>query len=201
MDMQIPMVVLDNYMEQKQLDYVTINNELGVFQAISYLAAEGHREIGYLHIMQNANNFTERYFGYLRAMERLGLSINRNWILEMDTQGGDTLHTEVERKLSMLERMPSAFFADNDIVAICAIHALRKLGYQVPEDVSFVGFDNMALSEMTDPPLTTIQISKRQIGVEAVNSIIEKMEKRRSGNLKTEIATKLIVRQSVRQMK
>ena len=54
---------------------------------------------------------------------------------------------------------------------------------------------------MTDPPLTTIQISKRQIGVEAVNSIIEKMEKRRSGNLKTEIATKLIVRQSVRQMK
>lgn len=201
MEMQIPVVVLDNYMEQKQLDYVAINNELGVFQAVSHLAEQGHRNIGYLHITQNANNFTERYFGFLRAMERLGIPVDRRWILEMDTQGGDTLYADMEHKLNLLDRMPTAFFADNDIVAVGAIRALRRLGYRVPEDVSLVGFDDMALSEMTDPPLTTIRVSKRQMGMEAVNSIIEKIEERSSGNLKIEIATKLVVRQSVKQLK
>lgn len=200
MEMQIPVVVLDNYVEQKQLDYVTINNELGVFQAVSHLAEQGHRNIGYLHLTHNANNFTERYFGFLRAMEKLGIPVDRSWILEMDTQG-DTLYDDVEHKLNLLDRMPTAFFADNDIVAIGANRALRRLGYRVPEDVSLVGFDDMALSEMTDPPLTTVRVSKRQMGMEAVNTIIEKIKKRSSGNMKIEIATKLVVRQSVKQLK
>lgn len=201
MGMQVPLVLLDNYLEQKMLDCVTINNEMGVFQAVSHLAAQGHRKIGYLHIMQNANNFSERYFGFLRAMERLGIPVRREWILEMDTQGGETLYPDLEHKLALLEDMPTAFFADNDIVAVCAVRALRKLGLHVPDDVSFVGFDNMALSEMTDPPLTTIRVSKRQMGMEAVNSIVERIEKRQIGNLKTEISTELIIRQSVKQLR
>lgn len=199
--MQVPMVILDNYLEMKKLDCVTINNEMGVFQAVSHLAEQGHREIGYLHIAQDANNFSERRFGFLRAMERLGIPVRREWMLEMDTQGGETLYPDLERRLALLDQMPTAFFADNDIVAICAVRALRKLGRRVPDDVSFVGFDDMAISEIMDPPLTTVRVSKRQMGVEAVNSIVERIEKRRAGSLKTEIATELVVRRSVKQLR
>ena len=109
------------------------------------------------------------------------------------------MYEELKRKLQGRQNLPTAFFADNDIVAICAMRVLRELGYAIPQDVSIIGFDNMTLSEMLDPPLTTIQIPKRMMGMAAVNAIIEKMkEDGGQGILKTEVATSLIVRQSVR---
>lgn len=196
----IPMVILDNYMEENQFDCVTINNELGVYEAISYLAEKGHKDIGYLHVVCNANNFMERYFGFLRAVERLGLPLKRENIFEIATEGGDAVYAELKRELEGKEKLPTAFFADNDIVAICAMRVLRELGYQIPEDISIIGFDNMTLSEMLDPPLTTIQIPKKTMGIAAVNAIIEKVKENGQGILKTEVATTLIVRQSVRQL-
>lgn len=200
LDMQVPVVILDNYMEMEKLDSVTINNEMGVFQAVSHLVEQGHREIGYLHIAQNANNFSERRFGFLRAMEQLEIPVCSEWILEMNTKGGETFYPNLERKLALLNRIPTAFFTDNDIVAVCAIRALRKLGHNVPGDVSFVGFDNMAICEIMNPPLTTIRFSRRQMGMEAVNSVVERIEGRRTGRLKVEIATELVVRKSVEQI-
>ena len=196
----MPIVVLDNYIEQKQYDCVTMNNELGVYEAISHLAALGHRDIGYFHIVCNANNFVERYFGFQRAVEMLGLTVKKENIIEIATEGGDAVYEELKRQLSQRESLPTAFFADNDIVAICAMRVLRELNVQIPQDVSIVGFDNMALSEMLDPPLTTIQIPKRKMGMAAVNAIIEKINEDGVGSLKTEVATSLIVRHSVRKL-
>lgn len=200
LDLSVPIVVLDNYMEQNQFDCVTMNNELGVYEAISHFAACGHRDIGYFHVVCNANNFMERYFGFLRAMERLGLSVKKENIIEIATEGGDAVYEELKRKLEGKTALPTAFFADNDIVAICAMRVLRELGFKIPGDVSVIGFDNMTLSEMLEPPLTTIQIPKRMMGMAAVNAIIEKMKEGSQGVLKTEVATSLIVRQSVRQL-
>lgn len=200
LDIPTPVVILDNYIEQQSYDCVTMNNELGVYEAVSYLASCGHTDIGYLHIVCNANNFMERYYGYMRAMERLHLPVRRENVFEIETTGGDAVYEELKRKLSMRNELPTAFFADNDIVAICAIRVFRELGYRIPEDVSIIGFDNMALSEMMDPPLTTIQIPKRTMGMAAVNAIIERMREENTGSLKTEVATSLIVRQSVRHL-
>lgn len=201
LDIPVPIVVLDNYMQERQYDCVTMNNEAGAFEAVSYLKGCGHRKIGYLHIVSNANNFMERYFGYLRAMECVGLEAEKSNILEIETEeGGDSVYGAVKRKLEECKDMPTAFFADNDIIAIYAIRVLRELGFRVPEDVSIVGFDNMMLSEMLDPPLTTIQIPKRTMGITAVNAIIDKMQGEHTGCLKTEVATSLIIRASVRNL-
>lgn len=200
LNIPLPIVVLDNYIERKQYDCVTMNNELGVYEAISHFAACGHREIGYLHVVCNANNFVERYFAFQRAMEKLGMTVKKENIVEIATEGGDEVYKELKRLLGRMEHLPTAFFADNDILAICAMRVLREMGAQVPEDVSIIGFDNMALSEMLDPPLTTIQIPRRKMGMAAVNAIIEKISDESAGSLKTEVATSLIVRHSVRQL-
>lgn len=200
LDVSVPIVVLDNYIEQNQFDCVTMNNELGVYEAIAHFAECGHREIGYFHVVCNANNFKERYFGYQRAMERLNLEVKKENIIEIETEGGDAVYEELKRKLESGKNLPTAFFADNDIVAICAMRVLGELGYRIPEDISIIGFDNMTLSEMLNPPLTTIQIPKRMMGLAAVNAIIEKMNEDRPGIMKTEVATSLIVRKSVRQL-
>ena len=128
------------------------------------------------------------------------LTVKKENIIEIATEGGDAVYEELKRQLSQRESLPTAFFADNDIVAICAMRVLRELNVQIPQDVSIVGFDNMALSEMLDPPLTTIQIPKRKMGMAAVNAIIEKINEDGVGSLKTEVATSLIVRHSVRKL-
>lgn len=198
-DIKIPLVIIDNYMENMKLNCVTINNEKGVYEAVKHLVDMGHKRIGYLHIINNAMNFNERYFGYLRAAGICGLYIERENIVEISSHGSDQVYKEIKNIMERKANLPTAFFADNDIVAICAIKALKELGYRVPEDISVVGFDNMTFSEMTDPPLTTVQIPKHMLGVIAANTIID-MKKEPGGIMKIELGTDLILRKSVKRI-
>jgi DNA-binding LacI/PurR family transcriptional regulator len=199
-DIKVPLLIIDNYMEHKNFNCITINNEKGVYEAVKHLVDMGHNRIGYFHIVKNARNFSERYFGYLRAVEICGMNIEREHIFELKTYGSDSVYRELKNLLKDKENLPTAFFADNDIVAICAVRVFRELGYKIPEDISIIGFDNMELSEMTDPPLTTIHIPKHTLGVIAANTIIDtKIE--HGGILKIEVGTSLIIRKSVSSLK
>lgn len=196
-DIKIPILIMDNYMHSKNINCITINNEKGVYEAIMHFKEMGHKQIGYLHITENANNFNERYYGFLKEMDSCGMEIQRENIIEIATEGGDYVYRELKHKLSGRDKLPTAFFADNDIVAMCAIRVFRESGYEIPKDISIIGFDNMNLSEMLDPPLTTIQVPKHEMGVIAANTIID-MNEEIEGIMKIEVGTKLIVRNSVK---
>lgn len=195
----IPTVILDNYIEEGNTDCITINNEQGVYEAVSYLARCGHREVGYLHVLQNAYNFTERYFGCRRAMELNQLPFCQEYYIEIETaRGGEELYAEIRHKLGQLSKMPTAFFADNDIVAMNGIKALKEMGCRVPEDVSMVGFDNMSVAKILDPPLTTIHCSKSRMGQAAVQTLAGRISRPDEMKIKTEVGTRLIERGSVK---
>ncbi len=200
-EMHVPTIIIDNYMENKAMDCIAINNEQGVGLALSHLAQMGHQDIGYLHIEGNANNFVERYYGFLRGICENKLTLQKEHVLNFAFQDGGDVYVALKNQLEKLSTMPTAFFADNDIVAIWAIKALRELGHRVPEDVSIVGFDNISLSEMMDPPLTTIQTPKYPIGCVAVHLLESKMsgkfEEKFDGIQKVEMKTSLIQRKSV----
>ncbi len=197
-EIKIPVVMIDNYMEHKKFSCITVNNEKGVYEAVKYLKDMGHKSIGYLHINNRTMNFSERYYGYLRAMELCGLYIDRENIFKVTAYGEEWAYQELKNMLKNRE-LPTAFFADNDILAVCAIRALRELGYKIPEDISIVGFENTALSELTDPPLTTIHIPQNLIGIIAANTVID-TGKELKGLLKIEVGTSLIIRNSVKQL-
>lgn len=199
-DIPVPMVIVDNYMEHKEFDCITINNEQGAYEAIKHLVEMGHKQIGYLHVDANANNFTERYYGFFRAMEAFGLTMDKEHLINIRTDGGDAVYRELKRKFAEQKNMPTAFFADNDILAICAMRVFGELGYDVPGDVSLVGFDNITLSEMLNPPLTSIQIPKHKIGSVAVNTIADKMREPADGVIKVEVRTSLVKRKSVKKL-
>ena len=202
-ELGIPVVVLDKYMWEKPYDCVTINNELGVYEAISYLKEMGHKDIGYLHVVHNANNFLDRYFGFLTAVQKLEIPFQKKFLVELNTSGGEVLQMETFQAFQKMKEMPTAFFADNDILAIYAMQSLQRLGYRIPEDISIIGFDNMALSEILEPALTTIQVQKRKMGIAALNLLISKMEEEENEgeSVKIEVSTSLIVRESVSQLK
>ena len=151
--LEIPIVIIDNYIEERNLKSITINNYQGIYKAIKYLCEMGHKDIGYLHVVKNAPNFEERYFGFFRAMKKFGLEINQKNIVEISAVGTDGVYEEILKKLKEKENLPRAFYADNDIVAMCGIRALKELGYHVPEDISIIGFDNMTMSEFLEPSI------------------------------------------------
>jgi LacI family transcriptional regulator len=199
-DMHVPTVIIDNYMESEDMDCVAINNEQGVDVAISYLVSMGHREVGYLHVNGNANNFIERYYGFLRSVRQNNLMTRDEYIIEFSSSGGDAVYPELKERIGALKKMPTAFFTDNDIIAICAIRVFREMGYRIPEDISIVGFDNISLSEMLDPPLTTIQTPKYAIGSIAVNTLVSKIAGKSEGIQKIEMKTSLVERNSVKRL-
>jgi len=97
--------------------------------------------------------------------------------------------------------LPTAFFSSNDIIAYGCIKALKEKNYRIPEDVSIIGFDDLPMSALMDPSLTTINVSKMRMGEASMNLIINRIEKNNSKpSEKIVIGGKLVVRNSVKNM-
>ena len=102
--------------------------------------------------------------------------------------------------LEMLENgedIAAGYFADNDMIAIGAMKALQAKGLKVPEDVSIIGFDNLPTASLVEPQLTTVNVPKHYMGEMATKRLEDIMLSRKFSPVKTEISTKLIIRQSV----
>ena len=96
--------------------------------------------------------------------------------------------------------LPTAYFADNDIIAIGALKALQEAGIRVPEDVSLIGFDDMPFCEMSSPKLTTIRVFKQEMGMIAVKRLLEHLAEAKVINTKIQVCTQFIERESVRKL-
>jgi LacI family transcriptional regulator len=100
-----------------------------------------------------------------------------------------------------------AYFAENDLLAASAIRALQKCGFRVPDDVSVIGFDDVQICEMIDPPITTMHAFKERLGQLAVNQLDYRIRSgdtlqtcRQSGLLKIALSLQLKERRSVRRV-
>jgi DNA-binding LacI/PurR family transcriptional regulator len=195
----VPVIVLDSWFERLNLSSVLISNTDSVVNAVEYLAKNGHRNIGYLAGNIRIKNFFYREMGYRRAL--LSKKIDRDpdslYLLTPTLEGA---YQDMSEQLKQKKKMPTAFFADNDIIAIGAMRALEEKGYRIPEDISIIGFDDMIYCSVSNPPLTTIRVNKRGMGRIAVRHIIDKIENNEDTRSKTEICTEFVERKSVKNL-
>jgi DNA-binding LacI/PurR family transcriptional regulator len=91
----------------------------------------------------------------------------------------------------------TAVFCRNDLTALALLRVLREAGLRVPEDVSVVGFDDLQIATLTDPPLTTIRVERERLGAMAVQRLAERIQQPALPAIRVELATCLISRQSV----
>lgn len=165
--------------------------------AIHYLHSLGHTEIGYLHSTEKTGSIPEREVSYRSAMKAHGLSVNPKHIIHLDLFI-DRAYAQMLEYLMKNPPLPTAFWADNDILATAAIRALQTLGYQVPEDVSILGTDDSYVGLISSPALSTLRIPKTELGelsVQRIHNILENPEQRLC--LKTRVCVSLIQRDSV----
>jgi DNA-binding LacI/PurR family transcriptional regulator len=166
--------------------------------ATRHLVDLGHREIALITGPLIEDCTRNRMSGYQAALQAAGIEPNPKLIAEGDWSASSG-YRSVSQMLAEKVRF-SAIFAQNDRMAIGAIHALRQAGKHVPQDVSVIGFDDMPLASYFDPPITTIQQDTFRMGREAASLLIDAIEQPEPVFQKVLIGAELVVRQSTRQI-
>lgn len=200
LSVRVPLVVLDAYFENLPLDCVTINNAQGAFMATDYLMRQGHREIGYLTSKVRTVNFSERHDGFRKAFRKAGIPRPAEYAFRL-TPSIDGSCADMKAALQLRPKLPTAFFADNDIIAAGAMRALKEMGLRVPEDISLVGFDDIPLCFSLDPLLTTVSVPKERLGTLAMERLYSRIQQPNITEfVKIEVGTQLVERESVKRM-
>lgn len=204
-DFGVPVVLLDCYDDMMEIDCVLINNVQGAYRATSHLINMGHTKVGYLRSSVEISNFRERADGYYKALRTHGLSTSHPYVHAV-TPTPEEGYEDFCRILETTPPLATAYFADNDIVAAAAIRAFRQHGLRIPEDISVIGFDNMPVCQLIDPPLSTMHVQKESLGAQAVICLADRIRSGAAGHhtsqmdtIKIEISTILVERGSIRR--
>lgn len=200
-ELSVPLVVLDSYFEDESIDSVVINNVQGAYRATRHLIENGHTKIGYLSSNVAINNFRERADGFFRAVresEETKPSYKNVFKVTPTYDGAyaDIIEHFKDKKIDM----PTAFFADNDIIASSFIRALKDMKFSLPNDVSVIGFDDMPVCELMRPAITTMIVPKERLGVLAVNRLVSLIRGEADETIKIEVFTELVERDSVKDL-
>lgn len=196
---QSKIILLDGWSDQYFFDSVLISNTDSAAKAVEYLVERGHRDIGYIRGDFRIQAFKYREIGYRRVMEIHGLEIRPEFLATVGTRI-ETAYEGMRKYLKETVKLPTAFFADNDTIAIGAMQALRESGYDIPGDVSIIGFDNISYGAISNPPLTTIHVYKREMGETAVKELLYAVENVNKIKKKIQVCTDFVERGSVRRI-
>ena len=169
----LPVVVALELIETSGFPHVQIDNAAAARSAVEHLIGLGHSRIAHIAGPIPEVMATHRRDGYRAAMQAAGLPIPDGYEVRGDylLESGEARAAE----LFDLPEPPTAIFVANDEMAYGAIHALRRLGCDVPGDVSVVGFDDLYLSKAFYPPLTTVSQPRADIGRTAMSLLLNIM--------------------------
>ncbi|HWL76959.1 LacI family DNA-binding transcriptional regulator [Microbacterium sp.] len=169
-------------------------NWTGGLMATRHLIELGHKRIAAITGPEDMMCSLARIDGYRSAMNAAGLDIHPEWIRFGDFHpGGGERHA---RELLAMPDAPTAIFAGSDLQALGAIAAATDAGLRVPDDLSVVGYDDIALARWMSPQLTTIHQPLRRMGEEATRLVLRLSEGASVETLRMDLATHLVVRGS-----
>jgi len=195
----IPLVVVDRKLPVPDVEFIYSDHIEGAREATQHLVELGHRRIGIITGPTDVRPALDRIQGFEEVLNEHGIPIDPDLCILGDFQVESG--RRAARKMMELSDPPTAVFACNDMMAIGALQTLRTLGFKVPEDVSLVGFDDIFLASLLDPPLTTVAQSAYAIGEMAVASLIKRIDG--SNKLVPQdqsLPTDLIIRKSTRRL-
>jgi LacI family transcriptional regulator len=165
-DRGIALVLLDHRRSAGLVPSVVVDDVLGGRLAGEHLVGLGHRRIALVNGPTSIPQCEDRRHGLIEALARGGLDAERDLVSieveAMDAQSGLAATDEI-----FAGGAPTAIFCANDLLAIGVIHGLRSRGLRAPDDVAVVGYDDVELAAMTDPPLTTVHQPTYELGATA----------------------------------
>ncbi|WP_169090972.1 LacI family DNA-binding transcriptional regulator [Paenibacillus sp. PL91] len=190
-------VFVDSSPDDNRFDSVVIDLRKSVSDVADYLIGLGHAAIGYIGGHNRVNNKRVRDEREQVFMERLADQGLYDAELVFT---GSHLYAEDGYKLMKKAlsgaKLPTAFFIENDSMAVGALRALHEAKVQVPQDISIVGCNDIAISEFLQPPLTTVKVHMEHMGETAVELLADRLAAKREIAKKIVLPTRLQIRES-----
>jgi LacI family transcriptional regulator, repressor for deo operon, udp, cdd, tsx, nupC, and nupG len=183
------------YVENVNIPYVTIDNYAASYEATNYLIESGCKKIIYMTVNNNYMSTKLRLSGFKQAMFDHNLQIHPKMILMCD-YGFKKSYDSMQEVLNT-KNIPDSVFAISDRMAAGAIKCILKNKYSVPNDISVIGFDNISLTSIYNPTITTVSQSSYKMGCIACSHLIDKINGK-SVELTTVLSHELIIRESTR---
>ena len=193
--LEIPIVLIDRIIDGVNCDCVLVDNKDASFSAVEYLINKGHRDIAIISGPKDVYTARERTLGYIDALVQYSIPLNESYIFHgnYDTQSGYNLTMDIIN----MQKRPSAIYVTNNEMTIGSVIALNECGVDIPNDISFIGFDNIDFAKVTKPNLSIIVQPRDEIGVTAANLLIEKIHDPDTEKRVIKLKTSLIKQASV----
>ncbi len=199
-EIDIPLGFIDTRFEDKRFDFVDMDNIQGAFQVVNHFVEHNHHKIGFINSPVELRNFEFRHLGFQAALSRSNIPYNRQYVFSVNATFDGAYH-DMLHILRKGTELPTALFSANDLIAYACIKAFKEVGVKIPEDVSIIGFDDLPMSSMMDPPLTTMKVSQRQMGQMAIQLLIGRINRTlKAPTIKVNIGGQLICRNSVKTL-
>lgn len=193
-----PVVQIYRKSSKSTISTIAIDNVSSGYQATQYLIRSGHKRIAHITTGDSTQSGYERQEGYFKALAESGIKVQPSLI----QQGQNSVESGkacMDRLLD-LENPPTAVFASHDVMAIGAYEAIWDRGLTIPGDISVVGHDNIELSRLIQPHLTTIDTFKFKLGQASVDLLIEEIETHTPQNKELVFTSELVIRKSVQEI-
>lgn len=170
----IPLVFFDRLpSDYQRFDTVTNDNFQIGYDAVIQLHRRGCRRIGHFAGPQTQHSYIERFQGYRKAIDDLGLEYRPEWVIQ-----GITVETgyDAAQKILMMTERPDGIFAAGDFSAITAMDTFRKKGLRIPEDIAIIGVANEPLDAYLATPLSSFNLHRHNIGEMTANILISRIK-------------------------
>lgn len=174
-ELRFPIVTVDIAYSNSGLSSVCSANLSAAHTAVSFLIQHGHEKIGFIGPIYTAQSVYERWCGFQQVLMQEHLVNDPAFHILGEPDHFELFDTTTALKpyLDKISRFPTAWFCAGDCIAIALINLLKERGLRIPQDISVMGFDDLAVSELVRPSLTTIRINRKLMGKLAVQKLIE----------------------------
>jgi len=191
---RIPVVTTDHHRTAPGISDIVVDFRDGMAQIVGHLKELGHRDLGFIGGTDDLATSRDRRDSFLDAVVRFGLSSQDSWIMPGNSRirGGPVgLETILKQEIK-----PTAVVTANDLTAFGALRKVHEMGLRIPEDISLTGCDDIEMSDVVYPPLTTLRISRRQYAQMLFEALQTGAEDLTQPGKVFSLPMKLVVRQS-----
>lgn len=194
-DAGVPVVLMGRLFRDNRVSSVTTQEEVAVSESVAHLMDLGHRRIAFVGVPLWTSSGFDRHKFFLEQMQLRALPVPEGYAVAGDGYSEQSGRDEMEKLLRRADP-PTAVICGNDMMALGCLAALAEHGLRCPDDVSVIGYHDMALTDRVSPPLTTVQVPLHDIGESSAMLLVDEMAGRSAGKRDVRLLPRLVVRQS-----
>ncbi|MCM3304278.1 LacI family DNA-binding transcriptional regulator [Priestia megaterium] len=191
-----PILLCNEYVNNANVPIVRLDQYKGTYIGVKHLLEKGHRKIGYCTggLFAEEGKDKDRNQGYQKALQEAGIELDPKWIFVNQHSIEDG--KQVVKKILSMEDRPTAIFTGSDEIAGGMMIEAKECDLKIPNDLAIIGFDDQPLAQMLDPKLTTIRQPIDQMGVKAMETLIDMLNDSEVKVETFELPIELVVRSS-----